>query len=110
MVCQRPSHKHHGGLWEFPGGKVEPGELPEQALQRELKEELGLQIVQVQRALFLHEADTIALQFFEITTEEEPCRLEHQAFAWLDPWVPPTVRLAPSDLVFFSCLPSLSSH
>lgn len=43
FVQQRPADKNMGGLWEFPGGKVEPGETPEHALIRELREELGIE-------------------------------------------------------------------
>lgn len=44
LIAQRPSHLHQGGLWEFPGGKLEPGETPEAALRRELKEELDIDV------------------------------------------------------------------
>lgn len=44
LITQRPQHKQLGGLWEFPGGKVEPGEAPEHALARELREELDLTV------------------------------------------------------------------
>ncbi len=43
LITQRPSGKAHAGKWEFPGGKVETGETPEQAVNRELREELGLE-------------------------------------------------------------------
>ncbi|HEX3217623.1 MAG TPA: (deoxy)nucleoside triphosphate pyrophosphohydrolase, partial [Aestuariivirgaceae bacterium] len=44
LISQRPEGKAMAGLWEFPGGKVEPGERPETALIRELKEELGIDV------------------------------------------------------------------
>jgi 8-oxo-dGTP diphosphatase len=44
LIAERPAGKSMAGLWEFPGGKVEPGETPEAALQRELKEELGIEV------------------------------------------------------------------
>ena len=44
LMHRRPADKHHGGLWEFPGGKVETGETPRNALVREIEEELGLVI------------------------------------------------------------------
>jgi 8-oxo-dGTP diphosphatase len=45
LLAQRPEGKHLAGLWEFPGGKVQPGETPETALIRELEEEIGIDVV-----------------------------------------------------------------
>ncbi len=44
LLTKRPEHLHQGGLWEFPGGKLDPGETIGQALVREIREELGLQL------------------------------------------------------------------
>jgi mutator protein MutT len=44
LICQRPLHKRHGGLWEFPGGKLEPGESLEETIRRELREELAVEL------------------------------------------------------------------
>ena len=45
LIARRPDHVHKGGLWEFPGGKVEPGETVRQALQREISEELAIEVI-----------------------------------------------------------------
>jgi len=45
LIAQRPQHAPHAGMWEFPGGKVERDELPEAALIREIKEEVGLDVI-----------------------------------------------------------------
>ncbi len=46
LIAQRPADKEMGGLWEFPGGKIEPGETPDAAIIREMREELGIEIKQ----------------------------------------------------------------
>ncbi len=69
LLAQRPSHKVYGGWWEFPGGKIEPGEAPEQALLRELREELGVEVerwVPWITRIHRYEHATVRLHFFRV--------------------------------------------
>lgn len=71
FLAKRPDDKHQGGLWEFPGGKVEPGESPEAALIRELDEEIGIQVVECQQLIQVpyHYADkSVFLDVFRVTS------------------------------------------
>ncbi len=54
LIAKRPQHVHQGGLWEFPGGKVEEGENLQTALKRELYEELGVELIASQPLLEIH--------------------------------------------------------
>ena len=87
LACQRPPHKARGLLWEFVGGKVEPGETREQALIRECREELDV-TVRV-GGIFMelvHEYPdlTVHLTLFHAgIAEGTPRLLEHQALRWI---------------------------
>ncbi len=89
MICQRPAHKARGLLWEFVGGKVEPGETPEQALTRECKEELDVTVKA--DGLFMelvHEYPdlTVDLKLYNAhITEGTPKMLEHNDIQWITP-------------------------
>jgi 8-oxo-dGTP diphosphatase len=70
FLAKRPDDKHQGGLWEFPGGKVEPGETPEVALARELDEEVGIFVHHVEPLIQIpyHYADkSVFLDVFRVT-------------------------------------------
>ena len=89
LIGQRPEGKHLAGLWEFPGGKVEPGERPEEALIRELDEELGIQVKEACLAPFVFASH--AYDDFHLLMPLYICRryegiaqgLEGQALKWV---------------------------
>lgn len=86
LICQRPKNKARGLLWEFVGGKVEKGESKPQALARECKEELNLDItVHEEFCVVMHEYPdiTVRLTVFNATTNGEPQLLEHNALKWI---------------------------
>jgi 8-oxo-dGTP diphosphatase len=89
LIAKRPDHVHQGGLWEFPGGKLEPGEAPEEGLARELREELGIR-VQTSRPLIRVHHDYgdrhVLLDVHRISTfAGEPHGREGQPLAWVHP-------------------------
>ena len=89
MICQRPAHKARGLLWEFVGGKVEPGETKVQALIRECREELAvtLSVGDVFMDVVHEYPDlTVHLTLLNATIAEgEPQKLEHNDIKWIAP-------------------------
>ena len=87
MICQRPAHKDRGLLWEFVGGKVEPGETKEQALIRECQEELAITLsVGDVFTEVVHEYPDIAIRLtlFNATIADGiPQKLEHNDIRWI---------------------------
>lgn len=102
LVCQRPAHKRHGGLWEFPGGKLESGESDAEAAKRELREELGVEVVEVGGELLgVHDAGSpYLIAFVPVRIDGEPACLEHSALAWATAGELLNYALAPSDRRF----------
>ncbi len=89
LACLRPAGKHLGGLWEFPGGKIDPGESPESALVRELREELTVEVevgVALTPVIWIYENRTIRLLPFrcEIVSGELQA-IEHEELRWCPP-------------------------
>lgn len=101
MICQRPAHKARALLWEFVGGKVEPGESKEQALIRECREEIAVTLSVGNIFMdVVHEYPdiTVHLTLYNATiTEGSPQRLEHNDIKWITPRQIPHYNFCPAD-------------
>jgi 8-oxo-dGTP diphosphatase len=102
LIGQRRAKDRHALKWEFPGGKVEPGEDPREALARELVEELKCDILVgdlVTTTTHAYDFATVTLTTFLCILESgEPQLTEHEAVEWLLPGELPTLDWAPADI------------
>ncbi|MEO1042905.1 MAG: (deoxy)nucleoside triphosphate pyrophosphohydrolase [Pseudomonadota bacterium] len=99
LLTQRPQGKAHAGLWEFPGGKVEEGEEPGEALIRELKEELGIDTeASCLAPIAFNTEDSLLLLLFACRKYQGiPQPLEEQALMWSKAGDLLTHDLVPAD-------------
>lgn len=106
LVCQRPIEKRHGGLWEFPGGKLEDGETYVDAAHRELREELDVAATRIGEPLFAinDPGSEFLITFVPTAIDGEPVCLEHVALRWADLDELAALDLAPSDRRFVEFL------
>ena len=108
MICQRPAHKSRGMLWEFVGGKVEPGESKEQALVRECREELAVEVAVGD--IFLEGTHTypditVHLTLFHASiVQGVPQKLEHNDIRYITVDEIPKYEFCPADEVILQKL------
>ena len=111
MICQRPAHKARALLWEFVGGKVEPGETKEQALIRECQEELAitLSVGDVFMDVIHKYPDiTVHLTLFNATIAEGvPQKIEHKDIKWITPNEISNYDFCPADIEILEKIKSI---
>ena len=108
LLACRPEGKPYPGYWEFPGGKIEPGEDPRAALARELKEELGIEVREATpwiTRVYAYTHATVRLHFFRVTAwGGEPQPLEDQAISWQHIEAPEVEPMLPANAPVLAAL------
>ena len=108
LLAQRPAGKVYAGYWEFPGGKVEPGEAAERALARELREELGIEACTSFPWLtreYTYPHASVRLNFFRVTAwKGDPQPKEQQAIAWQRFGTPLAAPMLPANAPVLAAL------
>lgn len=107
LMTRRPPRAHLGGLWEFPGGGVDDGEGPPEALTRELREELGVGAAVGEPVTFAWYEDPrrrILLLFYRAELEGEPVGAEGQEVGWFAPHELAALSVPPADAALIRTL------
>jgi 8-oxo-dGTP diphosphatase len=108
LLAQRPAGKPYPGYWEFPGGKIEPGEDARAALVRELREELGIEARELSpwiTRVYAYTHATVRLHFFRVSAwEGEPRPLEEQAIRWQRVVAPDVAPMLPANAPVLAAL------
>ena len=106
LICQRPKGKACELLWDFPGGKIEPGETGEECIVREIQEELGVTLRVLRKfteVIYEYPNRTVHLHFYVSEIESgELVRKEHNAFAWIAKDDIPNFQFCPADAKMLS--------
>ncbi len=112
LITQRDQKAHLGGLWEFPGGKREPGESFEQCLARELREELGIEVAVgelIETIRHDYPEKRVLLKFFRCDWRNEPQAIGCSAFAWVTQAELPSYEFPAADARLLENLRSSSA-